>query len=290
MVDRIKIGNFLRELRNERNLTQEEIAEKFGVSSRSVSRWENGNTMPELGILVELSVFYEVDIKEIIDGERKSENMEKEVVETLEKVADYAEEEKKIAIKMKTMFVFLGTIFAVTMIILLVWLARTVPIVHVPGDEVDVKSVYCYKTEKGYKYFVLYESPNYTGQMQLNYMEKDSTLAINVKRALWATRISYMPTSTQIVVYECGWASGDNGEREYNNYDVVTFAGKNVWTKDKNENDQIPEYVLAYEEFESANGKIEYWTVEDDYLQASYYDGSSVEWDYEGNILLDTRK
>ena len=77
MVNRIKIGDFLRNLRNEKDLTQEELAEKFGVSSRSVSRWENGNTMPELGILVELADFYGVDIKEIIDGERKSEIMKK---------------------------------------------------------------------------------------------------------------------------------------------------------------------------------------------------------------------
>ena len=41
MVNRINIGGFLRDLRNEKNLTQEELAEKFGVSSRSVSRWEN---------------------------------------------------------------------------------------------------------------------------------------------------------------------------------------------------------------------------------------------------------
>ena len=91
MVDKIKIGNFLRELRNENNLTQEEIAEKFEVSSRSVSRWENGNTMPELGILVDLAVFYGVDIKEIIDGERKSENMNDEVKVTILAVADYAD-------------------------------------------------------------------------------------------------------------------------------------------------------------------------------------------------------
>ena len=83
MVDKIKIGNFLRELRNENNLTPEEIAEKFEVSSRSVSRWENGNTMPELGILVDLAVFYGVDIKEIIDGERKSEKMNKELEEKI---------------------------------------------------------------------------------------------------------------------------------------------------------------------------------------------------------------
>ena len=68
MVDKIKIGNFLRQLRTEKGMTQEDLAEKFGVSSRSVSRWENGNTMPELGILVELADFYDVDIKEIIHG------------------------------------------------------------------------------------------------------------------------------------------------------------------------------------------------------------------------------
>ncbi|MFR5027468.1 MAG: helix-turn-helix domain-containing protein [Coprococcus sp.] len=77
MIDQVKIGNFLRKLRKEKGMTQEEIATKFGVSSRSVSRWENGNTMPDLAILVELADYYDVDIREIIDGERKSENMEK---------------------------------------------------------------------------------------------------------------------------------------------------------------------------------------------------------------------
>ena len=110
MIDRIKIGAFLKELRKEKELTQEQLAEKFGVSSRSVSRWENGNTMPELGILVELADYYEVDIKEIIDGERKSEIMEKEEKETLRKVADYAEAEKKLVVKRKCIVTFLGTL------------------------------------------------------------------------------------------------------------------------------------------------------------------------------------
>ena len=109
MIDQMKIGAFLRDLRKEKGLTQEELAEKFGVSSRSVSRWENGNTMPELGILVELAEFYEVDIKEVIDGERKSETMEKETRETLKKVADYAEVEKKLVVRRKCIVTFVGT-------------------------------------------------------------------------------------------------------------------------------------------------------------------------------------
>ena len=118
MIDQIKIGGFLRELRKEKELTQEQLAEKFGVSSRSVSRWENGNTMPELGILVELADYYEVDIKEIIDGERKSEIMEKEQKETLRKVADYAEVEKKLAVKHRCIVTFVGTLtFALSIMI-----------------------------------------------------------------------------------------------------------------------------------------------------------------------------
>jgi len=110
MIDQIKIGRFLRELRKEKELTQEQLAEKFGVSSRSVSRWENGNTMPELGILVELAEYYGVDIKEIIDGERKSESMENEEKETLRKVADYAEVEKKLVVRRKCIVTFVGTL------------------------------------------------------------------------------------------------------------------------------------------------------------------------------------
>ncbi len=98
MIDQIKIGGFLRDLRKEKGLTQEQLAEKFGVSSRSVSRWENGNTMPELGILVELADYYEVDIKEIIDGERKSEVVEKETKKTLLKIAEYADIQKRQAV------------------------------------------------------------------------------------------------------------------------------------------------------------------------------------------------
>ena len=90
-----KMGKFLRQLRKEQGLTQEELAEKFYTSSRTVSRWERGKTPPDLNTLIELADFYDVDIREIIDGERKSEIMVKETKETLQRVAEYAEEENK---------------------------------------------------------------------------------------------------------------------------------------------------------------------------------------------------
>lgn len=90
-----KMGEFLKQLRKEKGLTQEELAEKFYTSSRTVSRWETGKTIPDLNTLIELADFYDVDVRELIDGERKEKIMDKETKETLQKVAEYAETENK---------------------------------------------------------------------------------------------------------------------------------------------------------------------------------------------------
>ncbi len=95
-MDQVKIGRFLKILRKEKGLTQEQLAEKFNVAGRTISRWETGSNMPDLSILVELADFYDVDIREIIDGERKSEKMDSEVKDTLIKVAEYGDAGKKI--------------------------------------------------------------------------------------------------------------------------------------------------------------------------------------------------
>lgn len=68
-----RVGSFLKELRKEKNLTQEQLAEQLNVSGRTVSRWETGSNMPDISILVDLAESYNVSIPEIIDGERRSE-------------------------------------------------------------------------------------------------------------------------------------------------------------------------------------------------------------------------
>lgn len=98
-MDQTKIGSFLKELRKEKDLSQEQLADRFNVSSRSVSRWENGYTMPDISLLIELADFYNVDIRELLDGERKSEQMNKDLKETLVMVADYTKEEKEKIMK-----------------------------------------------------------------------------------------------------------------------------------------------------------------------------------------------
>lgn len=88
-MDQKKIGQFLQALRKEKNITQEMLAETLNVSSRTISRWETGNKMPDISLLIELSQFYHVSISEIIDGERKSEKMKQETKDTVIKIAEY---------------------------------------------------------------------------------------------------------------------------------------------------------------------------------------------------------
>ncbi len=105
-MDQKKIGFFLKTLRKEKNITQEMLAETLHVSSRTVSRWETGNNMPDISLLVELSEFYQVSIPEIIDGERKSEHMEQETKQTAIKMAEYSKNELQIE-KQKFVHAFL---------------------------------------------------------------------------------------------------------------------------------------------------------------------------------------
>ena len=98
-MDTIKIGAFLRELRKEKNLTQEQLAEVFNVSARTVSRWETGSNMPDISILVEIADYYQLDVREILNGERIAVISE-DNGSNLKEIAEYADKEKeKLAVK-----------------------------------------------------------------------------------------------------------------------------------------------------------------------------------------------
>ena len=111
-MDQKKTGRFLKQLRNEKGLTQEQHARKFNVSNRSVSRWETGSNLPDISLLVEIADFYDVDVREIIDGERKSEMMDKEVREVAGKMAEYAGNEKSTLLRVVQVVGIIGTWFA----------------------------------------------------------------------------------------------------------------------------------------------------------------------------------
>lgn len=105
-----KIGSFLKELRKEKGITQEEFAENLNVSGRTVSRWETGVNIPDISLLVDIAEFFNVSIPEIINGERKSEIMEKEVKEVAEAMSNYAGAEKSVILKRVKLISIIGLI------------------------------------------------------------------------------------------------------------------------------------------------------------------------------------
>lgn len=89
-MDTTKIGGFLRDLRKEKDLTQEQLADVFNVSARTVSRWETGSNMPDISILIEIADYYNLDVREILNGERKEVDHS-----DIKEIADYADKEKE---------------------------------------------------------------------------------------------------------------------------------------------------------------------------------------------------
>ena len=78
------IGKFIQEIRKEKRLTQKELAELIGVSDKTISKWENGNSSPDTSMLMSLSEALEVTVNELLSAERISpENYSMKAEETI---------------------------------------------------------------------------------------------------------------------------------------------------------------------------------------------------------------
>lgn len=75
-MDQIKVGKFIQQLRKEKNITQEQLAEKLFLNSRSISKWERGENLPDIENIKKLSEIFEVSQEEIMNGERKKSKKE----------------------------------------------------------------------------------------------------------------------------------------------------------------------------------------------------------------------
>ena len=67
-MDQIKIGKFIQETRKEKRLTQSELAEKLDVTDRAVSKWENGNCIPDASNIQELCKILNITINDLFSG------------------------------------------------------------------------------------------------------------------------------------------------------------------------------------------------------------------------------
>lgn len=84
-------GKFIAFKRKEKNLTQEQLAEKLGISNKTVSKWENGKCMPDYSLVQPLCKALEITIAELIDGEARAEGGsrvfdERQIVDMMERI------------------------------------------------------------------------------------------------------------------------------------------------------------------------------------------------------------
>lgn len=125
-MDQVKTGKFIASLRRQANLTQEKLGEKIGVTNKTISRWENGNYLPDIEMLQLLSKEFDVSINELLSGEKiPDEEFRQKADEKLllSKSSSFSLEERKTYFKQKWrkehiwLFILLGLILIATVVL-----------------------------------------------------------------------------------------------------------------------------------------------------------------------------
>ena len=75
-----KIGNFIKEKREEQKLTQEELVKKLYVSNKTISKWETSRGLPSIDLLIPLSNILKVELKDLLLGEEKKDTTNEEII------------------------------------------------------------------------------------------------------------------------------------------------------------------------------------------------------------------
>ncbi|MCM1272929.1 MAG: helix-turn-helix domain-containing protein [Clostridium sp.] len=73
-MDQVKIGKFIAEMRKEQKLTQKQLADKLDISDRTISKWECGKGMPDVGLMIPLCEEIKINVNELLSGERLPED------------------------------------------------------------------------------------------------------------------------------------------------------------------------------------------------------------------------
>ncbi len=95
-MDQVKIGKFIAEMRKEQGLTQRELAEKLLISDKTVSKWECGNGLPEVSLMMPLCEILQVSVNELLSGKRlHSSEYQQNAEENLMKLINEREHAKR---------------------------------------------------------------------------------------------------------------------------------------------------------------------------------------------------
>ncbi len=85
-----KIGKFIAKCRKNKNMTQQQLAEKLGVSDRTIGNWENGRNMPDLSLFKPLCGELNISLNDLMSGEKvKEKDYQEKFEENIINAIDY---------------------------------------------------------------------------------------------------------------------------------------------------------------------------------------------------------
>lgn len=114
-MDQEKIGKFIAECRKEKGLTQNQLAEKLGVTDKAVSKWENGRCMPDISSLQPLTQELGITINELLCGEKITEDKymersDENMFELIKKVFEMENRTQKILFCLLVVFMIVSAV------------------------------------------------------------------------------------------------------------------------------------------------------------------------------------
>ena len=127
-MDQIKIGRFIATCRKEQNLTQLQLAEKLSITDRAVSKWENGKTMPDSAIMLELCDVLNITVNDLLNGEKLSvEAYNKKTEEKLVEMIQEKEQSDRLLQSTRFWIILMDMLFT-AVIMLMLWEVEFSPV------------------------------------------------------------------------------------------------------------------------------------------------------------------
>lgn len=116
-MDQEKIGKFISKVRKEKNITQEQLADKLHITNRAISKWENGICLPDVSIMMELCKILDISINDLFIGEKTKNNENSKKLE--ENILNLLKKEELQNKKLMRYELVIGSLSSITFIILI---------------------------------------------------------------------------------------------------------------------------------------------------------------------------
>lgn len=116
-MDQIKIGKFIATRRKMENMTQVQLAEKLGITDRAVSKWENGRSLPDSSVMLELCAVLKITVNDLLSGEEVT--MEQYNKELEKNLLDVIREKEQADRQLLSMEVVIGVVVTVMYLLLI---------------------------------------------------------------------------------------------------------------------------------------------------------------------------